>query len=248
MNYLLRHGFFIAASVTFACWLISPASAQVEAAAKMEKQVVALREAGKYAEAIALEQQELPILERAVGPDHPYVAIVLNNLGALYRYAGHYPDAEPVIKRALALEEKTYGPDNPNTAMAMSNLAGLYQDEGRYADAEPLFRRSLAIREKALGPDNIGITTGLNNLAMLYMAQGRYAEAEPLLKRALEIREVALGPDHPDVMGHERTPHDVRAAADFRGSFRGRSGAPHQARISRQRLSVPDAHITPDYA
>jgi tetratricopeptide (TPR) repeat protein len=158
MNCLLRHGLPVAAGLTLAYGLVSPANAQVSEAAKLEKQAVALREAGKYAQAIVVELQELPILEKAVGPDHPYVAIVLNNLGALYRDQGRYADAEPVIKRALALEEKIYGPDHLNFAIAMSNLAGLYQDEGRNAVAEPLFKRSLAIRENALGPDHPGIT------------------------------------------------------------------------------------------
>ena len=43
----------------------------------------------------------LAISEKALGPDHPDVAISLNNLAALYNDQGRYADAEPLYKRVV---------------------------------------------------------------------------------------------------------------------------------------------------
>jgi tetratricopeptide (TPR) repeat protein len=88
-----------------------------------------------------LYKRALAIWEKAHGPDHPYVAIALNNLADLYQFQGRYADAEPLYKRALAIEGKALGPDNPYVAKALNSLALLYQAQGRYPDAEPLYKR-----------------------------------------------------------------------------------------------------------
>ena len=153
----------------------------------------------RYTDAEPLYKRSLAIYEKALGPDHPDVALSLNNLAELYRTQGRDADAEPLIKRSLAIREKTLGPNHPDVALSLNNLAALYQMQGRYADAEPLYKRSVAIYENVFGPDHPNIATWLNNLASLYHVQGRYADAEPLVKRSLAIREKTLGPNHPDV-------------------------------------------------
>jgi tetratricopeptide (TPR) repeat protein len=49
--------------------------------------------------------------EAALGPDHPNVAIRLNNLAALYQAQGKYAEAEPLYQRSLAIVEKALGAD-----------------------------------------------------------------------------------------------------------------------------------------
>jgi tetratricopeptide (TPR) repeat protein len=84
-----------------------------------------------------------------LGPDHPWVALSLNNLANLYDQQGRYADAELLYKRALVSREKALGPDHPDVTTSLNNLASLYDGKGRYVDAEPLYKRSLAIRESA---------------------------------------------------------------------------------------------------
>lgn len=160
---------------------------------------IALTDAGRYAEAESLFKRSLAIWEKALGPDHPDVAISLNNLGLLYQAQGRYAEAKPFFERSLAIREKEFGPDHPDVANSLNNLGLLYKAQGRYAEAEPLLKRSLAIREKALGQSHPNVAIGLNNLAKLYQAQGKYAQAEPLYRRALAILKKALGSDHPNV-------------------------------------------------
>jgi tetratricopeptide (TPR) repeat protein len=153
----------------------------------------------EYSKAEPLYQRSVAIREKALGKDHPEVAVLLNNLALLYRIQGHYAEAEPLYQRSLVILEKALGKDHPNVANSLNNLAFLYYAQGHYAEAEPLFQRSLAIWEKALGNDHPDVATSLNNLAELYRTQGRYAEAEPLYQRSLAIWEKALGNDHPNV-------------------------------------------------
>ena len=89
----------------------------------LDKQVNEFAKAGKYAEAIPLQQRVLAILEKVLGPDDANVATALKNLAILYRVQGRYADAEPLFKRSLAIREKALGPDHPLVAESLGNLA-----------------------------------------------------------------------------------------------------------------------------
>jgi CHAT domain-containing protein/tetratricopeptide (TPR) repeat protein len=196
----IRHICLIIAPV-FALTLCSAslAHAQSNKANELNKRVIELENAGKYAEAIPLAQQALTLYEKSFGLDHPNVAIALFNLAVLYNEQGRLTEAEPLYKRSLAIREKAFGADNIAVAQSLGNLAELYRNQGRYAEAEPLFKRAITIDEKAVGPSHPDVAPPLSGLAVLYKDEGRYSEAEPLYKRALAIQEKALGPDNPFV-------------------------------------------------
>src|SRR5215831_15374365 len=194
MNPIKRLGLVIAVTLTMDAFIIAPAFPQLGEATILNNKASELIGAGKYVEALPLAQRALAIAEKALGLDHPAVAVELNLLAMLYVQLGRYADAEPLYKRALAIPG-----DLDVVAESLNRLAMLYVPLGHYADAEPLLKRSLAIREKALGPDHPDVATALNNLAELYRNQRRYADAEPPYRRALAIFERARGPDHPDV-------------------------------------------------
>jgi CHAT domain-containing protein/tetratricopeptide (TPR) repeat protein len=178
----------------------NPDPAQVQVTDEFDalnQQVVRLYQAGKYAEATEIAKQLLANKEKKLGPDHPQVAAILNDLAFLYRTQGHHHEAEPLLKRSLAIYEKAHGPDHPEVATVLNNLAVLYNRLGRYADVEPLLKRALDIYEKVLPPDHPEVAGALNNLAATYRAEARYDEAEPLYKRALAIFE-KNGPEEPD--------------------------------------------------
>jgi V8-like Glu-specific endopeptidase/Flp pilus assembly protein TadD len=168
-------------------------TSEVEA---LNKQIIELERAGKYAEAVPLAQRLLGLQERA---SMPGVAKTLNSLAYLYIQQSRYADAEPLYRRLLVIRETALGPNHPDVAQSLNNLAYLYAENRRYAEAEPLCRRSLAIREKALGPEHPNVAVSLNSLAALYETQGRYADAEPLYQRSLALQERALGLEDPDV-------------------------------------------------
>lgn len=105
----------------------------------------ALETQGFFSEAEPLFRRALAIDERSHGPEHPNVAIRLNNLAELLRETNRLAEAEPLCRRALAIDEQSYGPDHPEVARDLNNLALLLRATNRLSEAEPLYRRALGI-------------------------------------------------------------------------------------------------------
>ncbi len=154
---------------------------------------------GLFGEAEHWLSRTLEIDETSFGPDHPTIAIRLNNLAALLCAANRLSEAEPMYRRALKIDEASFGPNHTNVAIRLNNLAQLLQNTNRYSEAEPLMRRGLEIEESSKGPNHPHVSIQLNNLAGLLQATNRLPEAEPLYRRALKIDEASFGPDHPNV-------------------------------------------------
>ena len=167
-----------------------------------------MNQLGQYYQARAQLQSAEPLMRRALaiaessqGPDHPNVAIRLNNLAGLLRATNRLAETEPLYRRALAIFESSYGLDHPNVASCLNNLAELLRATNRLAEAEPLYRRALAIDEASYGLDHPKVATDLNNLAALLQATNRLAEAEPLYRRGLVILwefQRQTGHEHPN--------------------------------------------------
>jgi hypothetical protein len=62
---------------------------------------------GKYAEAEPLLKRSLAIVEKSLGTDHPYVAIVLGNMAVFYRKTGKENEAQSLEERAQSIRSKT---------------------------------------------------------------------------------------------------------------------------------------------
>jgi len=158
-----------------------------------------LRESAHHGEAEAIIRKILDQEQARLGPDHPRVAIALNNLAQLLQATNRLAEAEPLMQQAWQIHEASYGPDHPLVAIDINNLATLLQATNRLAEAEPLMRRVVGIFEKAYGENHPQVATALNNLAQLLQATNRLSEAEPLYRRALKMDEASYGPDHPAV-------------------------------------------------
>jgi len=122
---------------------------------------------GLYEKAEYWKYRALKIDEASFGPDHPKVAIRLNNLAQLLKATNRLDQAEPLMRRALKIDESSFGPDHPDVAIDLSNLAGLLADTNRLDQAEPLMRRALKIFEDSLGRDHPNTQTVRNNLKNL---------------------------------------------------------------------------------
>jgi tetratricopeptide (TPR) repeat protein len=75
-----------------------------------------------YADAEPLFRRALAILEESLGPDHPDVALVLNNLALLLQATNRLGEAEPLYRRALAILERAFGPEHSSTVMRLGHL------------------------------------------------------------------------------------------------------------------------------
>lgn len=148
---------------------------------------------------IPMNEEILQILEAELGPEHPSVATILNNLAGLYESMGDYEKALQLYQMALDIREKMLGSQHPDVATTLNNFAELYRMMGDYEKALPLYQKALEIDEKMLDPDHPSVAATIDNLALLYRQMGEYEKALPLSQRALKICEKVLNPQHPDV-------------------------------------------------
>jgi tetratricopeptide (TPR) repeat protein len=61
-------------------------------------------------------ERAIAIFERELGPDHPDLATLLDNLGVVSRREGDPAAAIRLHRRALAIHVAALGPDHPQTA------------------------------------------------------------------------------------------------------------------------------------
>ncbi|PKB85619.1 MAG: hypothetical protein DSY78_03815 [Chloroflexi bacterium] len=61
----------------------------------------------------------------ALGPDHPTIAIRLNNLGRLLGELGDLKGARDYLERAVDIASKSLGEEHPNTVLIRRNLESL---------------------------------------------------------------------------------------------------------------------------
>jgi CHAT domain-containing protein/tetratricopeptide (TPR) repeat protein len=159
-----------------------------------------------YSEADSLMTRILRVKEKALGPEHPDIALALDNLAGLREREWKHRETVPLRERALAIREKTLDPLHHDLAQSVMTLAHHYNHLGRYAEAEPLYKRALDLRIQIYEPhieDSERATKYLaqayDNLGHLYLRQGRYTEADRSYREALEVRRAGYPPDHPSI-------------------------------------------------
>ena len=81
-----------------------------------------------------------------LSPDHPDLASVWTNLGALYTAQARYGQAESVLQKALAHEVRVLGPDRAANFWTLKEYANLLRLTKRKAEAG---RMELRAREVA---------------------------------------------------------------------------------------------------
>lgn len=142
-----------------------------------------------------LLERSLSLFERSVGPDHPWTASALGDLGAVLTDDGDYLRADAVLHRALEVQERALAPDDPQLGFTLRDLSSLLERRGDLTKAEELALRALAIFEKAEGRTRLQVGTVLNNLGVIYLTRRDYQRAGEFLERALPLREAVYGPD-----------------------------------------------------
>ena len=141
-------------------------------------------------------ERALQVDRRALGDDHPRVAMRMNNLAVVAQNLGDLKLAESMFLDAIRRDERAYGDQHPETGAARGNYGLLLQREGRLAEAEPLLRSALDVELKLYGPDNYNTAYARVSLAMLLHEQGNLPAAEAEFRQALAVYDTALPADH----------------------------------------------------
>eukprot|EP00752_Nemacystus_decipiens_P014758 g13139.t2 len=166
----------------------------------------ALKEQGKYAEADPIYVRVIEAMEKALGPDHPNVALCLHNRTLLLSEQGRYDEADRLYLRCIAIEERTLGPGHPQLAQSLNTRADILRAKGKLDEADSVLARAIKIQERAFGPNHPSLANSLGARAIVLEAQGKYDEADRLCVRRIKIQEKALSPDNSELAAslHDR--------------------------------------------
>jgi tetratricopeptide (TPR) repeat protein len=148
---------------------------------------------GDHAEAIVLGQATLARASAILGPEHPRVVTMMNNLGKAYLNSGQVATGAGYLRQALAMKERIGGADEGWHSSTLINLGRAELELGHLAAAEALLEPALVERERLYGPDHAQFAYPLSLLGDLRRKQGRYHEALELLQRALAIQTKVYG-------------------------------------------------------
>ncbi len=151
---------------------------------------------GRHEEALARYQQSYDLAVEAVGPDHPRVGFIANNLGMTLIELGRYDEAEKMLALALPLAEAR-GEDHRQLAYSHLHLGRLYTRTRRFDAAREHLEASLRVWK------NLGLEEQhrpLCALGELALARGENREARDRYERALAIAVEEGGTEHPYVV------------------------------------------------
>ena len=193
---------------------------------------------GHYEPSQSLNLHALTIERNLFGSEHPAVADVMNNLGAINANIGHYAEAENYYRQAVAISEHWYGKDHPETAANLTALAQTLVRQKRYDEARASLERALAIQERVYGPDHSQVALTLNELGLLAFNQSDNQAAEKDFLGALAIWRKSYG-DHHQFVGV--------AYSNLGGVYADEKDYPRAEQMFRQAILVLREAVTDDH-
>ena len=182
---------------------------------------------GDYPTAYAFYQRALQNDEAAFGPEHPNVAVRINNLGMALQDLGDLNEAKAAFERALQIHEAASGPDTPDVARVVNNLGGVLWTLGDAQGAIAAYERALQIDSASVGLEHPDVAADINNLGLVYQDLGDLEGAKAAFERALHIDQAAYGPEHPVVA---RDTNNLGGVLHALGDLNGAKAAYERAR------------------
>lgn len=125
--------------------------------------------------------RQLPLAEKVLGPDHPEVAVTLNNIARIRVEQARYQAAIPLLRRALSIQATQRTEANQELVFPLYNLALALRSTGEPGEARRLLERDLVI---AKAHKHRNLPPILVELADLACHEGNSGRAINLLSQA----------------------------------------------------------------
>jgi tetratricopeptide (TPR) repeat protein/tRNA A-37 threonylcarbamoyl transferase component Bud32 len=154
---------------------------------------------GKYEQALEHDRRSLGIRKQLLGPDHPEVAVSIDNIAATLAHTGDFAGSLEHHEQARGIRTRALGPDSLEIAYTLNGMGGVYMQQGELDRALASFEQAKAILSRLLGPDHIELSSAHNNIGVIHWQRGRYDEALAEFRHARLAMELGLGPGHPRV-------------------------------------------------
>jgi len=133
---------------------------------------------GRVADARAMVQRAIEMIEARYGPAHPQVAKTLTHLGAIEFEAGDYASAKGRWERALAIQEQSLGPRHPEVAFSLNNVANALATERKLDEALGYYERARDILRERLGAEHPDVGRLTFNMAELAKQAKQFDRSE----------------------------------------------------------------------
>ena len=164
---------------------------------------VALRDLGKYDQAVEYHKHSLEMQKQIYGDKlHPDVADSLNNLGRALQALGEYDQAIKYHERSLEMRKQIYGDrPHPTVAYSLNNLGRALRTLGKYDQAIEYYKHSLEMQKQIYGDKpHPEVAASLNNLGLTLHDLREYDQAVKYHKHSLEMQKQIYGDKpHPAV-------------------------------------------------
>ena len=147
----------------------------------------------RISEAEELLTEAIEIRTALYGGEHPFVAVLLQNLGDAERRAENYPTAEALLVRALSIYTTAGRGFYRPASIAQNTLARVYRATDREQQSEQNHLDAIRLSIEAGGERNADVGVFMRDLAALYTQQRRYSEAENLYRGSISILRKRLG-------------------------------------------------------
>jgi tetratricopeptide (TPR) repeat protein len=155
----------------------------------------ALRAARRFEEALAVDEEALTHAQRALGPTHLEVGLVLNQISSTYASLGQFTEALAYNDRALSIAEATVGRDHPRVGDVLANRAEIMAALERYYEAKENAERNEQLWVKNYGSsDHPLLAFPLAMIGIAELGLGHPQRAVSPLTRALALAEVGNVP------------------------------------------------------
>ena len=129
---------------------------------------------------------------RRLGPDHPFLAVILGNIADTHRLSGRVDLSREALNQALEITGRVIPVDLVLLhARILLHWANLAFHAGRFDIAQEYQEQVLAIRTAFLGRNHPDVATILNNLGVTAERRGDTVSAADLYRRALNIRRTS---------------------------------------------------------
>ncbi len=139
----------------------------------------------------------LSMYEQLHGKDHPKIAIVNTNMGAIYRNLELYGDAVNNFDNALKIWEKIYPNAHPTKAFVLFNLGRTNQKMGDQKAALAYYEKALTMYRAVYGTKHPEIASVLNYIGNLNVSQRAYKDALLNYQEAINANTISF--DNKDI-------------------------------------------------
>lgn len=156
----------------------------------------ALRNLGRYAEALPIAQTAAATTERILGPDDYTTLVQMSLVASIHDYAGDCAKALPIARTVRQRMASRYGEERQATLIETGNLGFKEYDCGDRAAGLDYLRQAESGLRRHFGQDNVAAHSFRYALAGHLADQGQYGEALEMVE-GLSVPALTAGDSTP---------------------------------------------------